>query len=258
MKGNIRHFKNTLNSKLWHIHPPLPQSCERRQCSHWDTDITERATESSQKTKPFISVCLSIYKSIYFEFTFWEFLEKSRIIHFVRKQGTTEKAGIKTVKREKSAHGRCMPTICSFILCIYMCVKVHMCHGITYSSQRHPEGVGPLLPLRGSQDYNTDHQVGRQAALLAKPSCWSPNIFFSETPETPITAGSWTPGLTGARRLWRKTVWATQWDPTKHMKRTKVTHIHMAISFFLFQNKTECWFLLQCMEWSFMPRMIGG
>lgn len=143
-----------------------------------------------------LSVCLSIYQSIYFEFTFWEFLEESRIIYFVRKQRTTEKAGIKTVNREKSARGRCMPTICSFILCVYMCVKVHMCHGIMYSSQIHPEGVGC-----GSQGYNSDHQVWRQAALLAKPSCWSPNIFFSETQETQITAWSWTPGITGPRRL---------------------------------------------------------
>lgn len=158
------------------------------QCSHWDTDITERAMESSQKTKPFITICLPVYLSVYFEFTFWEFLEESRIIHFVRKQRTTEKAGIKTVNRGKSARGRCMPTICSFILYVYMCVKVHMCHDITYSSQRHPEGAGPLLPLGGSQGYNPDHQVGRQAALLAKPSCWSPNIFFSETQETQITA----------------------------------------------------------------------
>lgn len=30
------------------------------QCSHWDIDTTEHTTESSQKTKPFISVCLSI------------------------------------------------------------------------------------------------------------------------------------------------------------------------------------------------------
>lgn len=196
MKGNIRHLKKkTLNSKLWHIHPPLPQSCE------WRADITECATESSQKTKPFISICLPVYLSVYFEFTFWEFLEESRIIHFVRKQRTTEKAGIKTVNRGKSARGRCMPTICSFILCVYMCVKVHMCHGITYSSQRHPEGADPLLPLGGSQGYNPDHQVGRQSALLAKPSCWSPNIFFSETQETQITAWSWTPGITGPRRL---------------------------------------------------------
>lgn len=230
MEGNIDILKTRwiLNYDTYTHH--YRNTVSEKQCSHWDIDITEHATESSQKTKPFISVCLSISLS-------W--------IHILGIPGGKQNNSLckeiednrkgRHQNREKSACGRCMPTICSFILCIYMCVKVHMCHGITYSSQRHPEGVGPLLPLCGSQGYNTDHQVWRQAALLAKPSCWSLNIFFSKTQETQITAWSWTPGITGPRGWGRRTVWPTQWDPiskAKQMKRTKVTHIHMAISFF--------------------------
>ena len=96
------------------------------QCSHWDTDITERATESSQKTKPFISICLPVYLSVYFEFTFWEFLEESKIIPFVRKQRTTEKAGIKTVTEESLPWKVHANNMFIYFVRLYVCEGSHV------------------------------------------------------------------------------------------------------------------------------------
>jgi hypothetical protein len=77
---------------------------------------------------------------------------------------------------------------------VYVCVSAHvyvcMCvcegsHTRCYSCrcQRQSERVSPLLPSPGSQGFNTGHQAQRRAALLAKPSCWSPNILFNDTYE---------------------------------------------------------------------------